>query len=126
MAADPSELTPQELVAQAKAACGYTWAELGERLGRSEKMLRKVAKGESRGEAYRKRSVTYSLTGKSGACPPGVGPKTVTLFRYALSKARLKGPMSRKTSSALTRTFPGGANSPLPALISPKVAGNWK
>ncbi|WP_159701308.1 hypothetical protein [Arthrobacter sp. 18067] len=53
MAADPSGLTPQQLVQQVKEAYGYTWAEMGERLGRSEKMLRKVAKGETSGEAYR-------------------------------------------------------------------------
>lgn len=52
-AQDPNEMTPQELVLHLKEAYGYTWKEMGERLGRNEKMLRKVSKGESRGEAYR-------------------------------------------------------------------------
>jgi predicted transcriptional regulator len=64
MAADPTGLTPQELVQQVKASYGYTWAELGERLGRSEKMLRKVAKGESRGEAYRQALVDLYTHGE--------------------------------------------------------------
>lgn len=50
---DPRDMTPQELVVHLKATYGYTWKEMGERLGRSEKMLRKVATGQSRGEAYR-------------------------------------------------------------------------
>lgn len=50
---DPGQMSPQELVANLRAVYGYTWKELGERLGRSERMLRKVAAGLSRGEAYR-------------------------------------------------------------------------
>lgn len=53
MAADPTGLTPQQLVQQVKEAYGYTWVEMGERLGRSEKMIRKIAKGETSGEAFR-------------------------------------------------------------------------
>lgn len=52
-ATNPQDLTPQELVVQLKQIYGYTWKEMGERLGRSEKMLRKVATGQSRGESYR-------------------------------------------------------------------------
>lgn len=50
---DPGQMSPQELVLHLKAVYGYTWKELGQRLGRSERMLRKVAAGQSRGEAYR-------------------------------------------------------------------------
>jgi hypothetical protein len=50
---DPNEMTPQELVVHLKETYGYTWKEFGERMGRSEKMLRKVATGQSRGESYR-------------------------------------------------------------------------
>lgn len=52
-AQDPKDLSPQDLVLHLKSSYGYTWKEMGERLGRSEKMLRKVAKGQSKGEVYR-------------------------------------------------------------------------
>lgn len=46
-------LSIQELVTRSKEAYGLTWADMGHQLGRSEKMMRKLAKGESSGENYR-------------------------------------------------------------------------
>lgn len=45
--------TPAQIVEYIRDTYDYTWAELGHQLGRSEKMLRKVAKGQSAGESYR-------------------------------------------------------------------------
>lgn len=42
-----------ELVKQTKAAYGMTWQEMGKQLGRSEKMIRKIATGETSGESFR-------------------------------------------------------------------------
>ncbi|MDN6300826.1 MAG: hypothetical protein L0J68_11235 [Micrococcaceae bacterium] len=50
---EPAEATPAQLVERIRQSYGMTWAEMGRQLGRSEKMLRKVAKGESSGESYR-------------------------------------------------------------------------
>lgn len=50
---NPEEATPAEIVAHVREAYGLTWQQLGAQIGRSEKMLRKVAKGQSSGEAYR-------------------------------------------------------------------------
>lgn len=48
-----NQLPMSELVKRTKAAYGMTWQEMGEQLGRSERMVRKIANGESPGENYR-------------------------------------------------------------------------
>lgn len=53
MSDDTQSLSIPELVLRSKEAYGLTWAEMGHQLGRNEKMLRKLAKGESPGESYR-------------------------------------------------------------------------
>lgn len=53
MTDDIEQLSIQELVQRSKEAYGLTWADMGHQLGRSEKMLRKLAKGQSPGENYR-------------------------------------------------------------------------
>lgn len=53
MATDKDRLSIQELVQRSKDAYGLTWAEMGQQLGRSEKMIRKLAKGEAAGESFR-------------------------------------------------------------------------
>ncbi|MGX5717966.1 hypothetical protein [Arthrobacter sp. MAHUQ-56] len=69
-AQDPNELSPQELVLHLKEAYGYTWKEMGERLGRSEKMVRKVAAGQSRGESYRQALTDLFNHGEITHVPP--------------------------------------------------------
>lgn len=49
-----SETPIPELVKKIKAAYGMTWAEMGAAMGRSEKMMRKLATGQSTGERYRR------------------------------------------------------------------------
>lgn len=46
-------MTIAELTNQAKQAYGLTWRTMADQLGRSEKMLRKLARGEVAGESYR-------------------------------------------------------------------------
>lgn len=55
------ELSMSELVIRTKQAYNMTWREMGEQLGRSERMIRKIARGETSGESYRK-SVTELYT----------------------------------------------------------------
>ncbi|MBO1270002.1 hypothetical protein [Arthrobacter cavernae] len=118
---DPGLMGPGELVLHLKAVYGYTWKELGERLGRSERMLRKVATGQSRGEAYREAltelfergEVTHMPSrrrGRDGHLVPvrakaGVETKTVVPEDTGGTFARL----SRRGSFHSTSTdFPGG------------------
>ena len=42
-----------ELVTQTKAAYGMTWKEMGDQVGRSDRMMRKIARGETSGESFR-------------------------------------------------------------------------
>ena len=60
---NPEDLSPAELVQHVKATYGYTWAELGQAMGRSEKMMRKVATGQTHGEAYRRALTELYQTG---------------------------------------------------------------
>jgi hypothetical protein len=60
---NPDELSPAELVQHIRSIYGYTWTELGQQLGRSEKMLRKVATGQTSGEAYRRSLTELYSTG---------------------------------------------------------------
>lgn len=54
---DPSDLTMAELVTRAKADYGMTWKDMANQLGRSDRMLRKIAREETSGESFR-RSLT--------------------------------------------------------------------
>lgn len=42
-----------DLVRQTKETYGLTWQEMGEQLGRSDRMIRKIARGETSGESFR-------------------------------------------------------------------------
>lgn len=66
----PAEMTPAELVTEIKATYGFTWAELGEALGRSEKMARKIANGQSSGASYREALAELYETGNVSHKPP--------------------------------------------------------
>lgn len=48
-----TQLTPAELVNRVRQAYGMTWDELGAAMGRSGRMMRKIARGETSGESYR-------------------------------------------------------------------------
>lgn len=67
---ESDQLSPAELVAAIKSSYGFTWAELGQALGRSEKMLRKVATGQSSGQAYRQALTELYETGRVTHVPP--------------------------------------------------------
>lgn len=49
----PDELSIAELVTRTKADYGMTWADMASQLGRSDRMVRKLARGESSGESFR-------------------------------------------------------------------------
>lgn len=46
-------LSMADLVKQTKAAYGMTWQEMGDQVGRSDRMMRKIARGETSGESFR-------------------------------------------------------------------------
>lgn len=51
---DGQKLSIPDLVKRIKSAYGMTWQEMGAQMGRSEKMMRKLANGQSTGERYRR------------------------------------------------------------------------
>ena len=51
--ADISSMSISDLVIQTKKAYGLSWQGLADQFGRSEKMMRKLASGQSSGESYR-------------------------------------------------------------------------
>lgn len=46
-------MTMAELVKRTKEAYGLTWHEMASQLGRSDRMIRKIARGETSGESFR-------------------------------------------------------------------------
>lgn len=46
-------LSMAELVTKTKETYGMTWAEMGHQMGRSDRMMRKIARGETSGESFR-------------------------------------------------------------------------
>lgn len=59
-----SELTPQQLVLAIKAKYEMSWDDLGATLGRSARMMRKVARGETSGAAYKQALVELHERGQ--------------------------------------------------------------
>lgn len=49
----PEDLSIAELVTRTKHDYGMTWADMADQLGRSDRMVRKLARGESSGESFR-------------------------------------------------------------------------
>lgn len=49
----PEDLSIAELVTRTKHDYGMTWGEMASQLGRSDRMVRKLARGESSGESFR-------------------------------------------------------------------------
>lgn len=47
------DFTPSELVDEIRRVFDATWKEIGDMIERSEKMIRKISKGETSGESYR-------------------------------------------------------------------------
>lgn len=47
------QLSMAELVKRTKEAYGMTWKEMADQLGRSDRMIRKIANGETSGETFR-------------------------------------------------------------------------
>ncbi|GAA3686692.1 hypothetical protein [Micrococcus yunnanensis] len=66
---DPSQLSPAELVARVRESYSLTWAELGAAMNRSPRMMRKIARGETSGEAYREALTELHETGAVAHAP---------------------------------------------------------
>jgi len=57
-------LTPAQLVNRVREIHNMTWDEMGEMMGRSGRMLRKIARGETSGESYR---IALTELGETGS-----------------------------------------------------------
>ena len=67
--AEPQQ-SPAELVAQIRSSYGLTWDELGATMGRSGRMMRKIARGETSGESYRAALTELNDSGRLEHRPP--------------------------------------------------------
>lgn len=78
--ADPRQ-SPAELVQQIRASYGMTWDELGSAMGRSGRMMRKIARGETSGESYRAALTELNDSGRLEHRPPRRRGKDGTLVK---------------------------------------------
>ena len=69
-AAHDGRPTPADLVNQVRASYGMTWDELGAAMGRSGRMMRKIARGETSGESYRQALTELNDSGRLEHQPP--------------------------------------------------------
>lgn len=70
MAFNEESASPAELVAEIRRIFQASWVELGGMLDRSEKMVRKIAKGETSGESYREAFLEILRQGRVVHRPP--------------------------------------------------------
>jgi hypothetical protein len=71
MAANPKDLTPQQLINAVKSGYGMTWDELGEMMGRrSARLMRKIATGQTSGESFREALIELHENGSVQHPPP--------------------------------------------------------
>lgn len=61
---DGSSMSIADLVLQSKKAYGLSWQGLADQFGRSEKMMRKLASGQSSGESYRTALTQFYTSGQ--------------------------------------------------------------
>lgn len=65
-----SQKSMAELISETKATYGMTWAEMGQQLGRSDRMIRKIARGETSGESFRQSVTELYDRGQVEHLPP--------------------------------------------------------
>lgn len=76
---NPEDLSIADLTRAIKASYGMTWQEMGEQMGRSEKMMRKLAAGQTAGEQYRRSLSELYTTGQVHTLTPRARTKAGTL-----------------------------------------------
>jgi len=96
---NPDDLSIAELTQAIKSSYGMTWQQMGEQVGRSEKMMRKLASGQSSGEKYRQSLSELYTSGQVRTLTPRARTKAGTL-RPVRAKA---GSTSKSVVPADTR-----------------------
>lgn len=75
-----------ELVQRTKAAYGMTWKDMGEQLGRSDRMMRKIARGETSGESFRQSMTELYQRGQVETLTPRRRTRSGSLARVRSKK----------------------------------------
>lgn len=106
--ADPR--TPAELIAYIKTTYGLSWTEMGQRIGRSDRLLRKIVTGHLSGHQYHQALTEWATTGSIVHPPPRARRKNGELI-----------PVRAKKSAGVASVPPiePGAHVRLPKRIRP-------
>lgn len=75
------QLSMADLVRRTKESYGLTWSDMAEQLGRSDRMIRKIAKGETSGESFRQSVTELYERGQVEHLPPRRRTKSGELAR---------------------------------------------
>ncbi|MBN6750194.1 MULTISPECIES: hypothetical protein [Bacteria] len=67
---EQTQLSPAQLVNQIRSSYGMTWDEMGAAMGRSGRMMRKIAREETSGESYRAALTELHESGRIEHRPP--------------------------------------------------------
>lgn len=86
MADQYENFTPSELVDEIRRVFDATWNEIGDMIDRSEKMVRKVSKGETSGESYRESLLEILQLGRAIHVPPRRRNKAGDLVKVRAKK----------------------------------------
>lgn len=76
-----TDMSMAELVTKTKETYGMTWAEMGQQMGRSDRMIRKIARGETSGESFRASMTELYTKGQVETLTPRRRGKDGTLAR---------------------------------------------
>lgn len=101
-----AQLSPAELVVRVREAYGLTWGELAAAMNRSERMMRKVARGETSGEAYRAALTELHETGAVSKAPSrrrNAAGKLVPVRAKAGARKRTRVPRDPRRGASLPR-----------------------
>lgn len=86
------DLTSAELVLAIKREYGMTWDDLGTAIGRSGRMMRKIARGETSGASYIGALKELHKTGRITKQPPRRRTKDGSLVKIRSSKGKMVTP----------------------------------
>lgn len=96
MATSLEGLTNAEAVLAIKQEYGMTWDDLGAAIGRSGRMMRKIARGETSGESYMGALKELHATGRVTKQPPRRRSKDGALVKVRARKGRMTTPSDTK------------------------------
>ncbi|WP_271438061.1 hypothetical protein [Micrococcus luteus] len=112
--------TPAELVNRVRSSYGLTWDELGAAMGRSGRMMRKIARGETSGESYRQALTELNASGRLEHQPPRRRGKDGTLVKVRAKRGAPRSSVAPREGGPAPSSVHGEDRAPTRPPRSPR------